>query len=60
MKAKPLIETNPYLKNPHKMRELIARSVKTSCGVEGIVVNNNVPKVVITTRREKKIYKKDK
>lgn len=36
MKTKPLIETNPYLKNSVTRKKLIARSVRTSCGVEGI------------------------
>lgn len=33
---KPLIETNPYLKDPVQREKLITRSVRTSCGVEGI------------------------
>lgn len=36
MKIKPLIETNPYLKDPLLREKLIARSVRTSGGVEGI------------------------
>lgn len=60
MKTKALVETNPYLKDPHTMRELVAQSVKTSCGVEGIRVNPNAQQLVITTRREKRIYKTDK
>lgn len=60
MKTKPLVETNPYLKDSVTMRDLIAHSVKTSCGVEGIKINPNAQQLVITTRREKRIYKTDK
>lgn len=60
MKTKPLIETNPYLKDPASMQKLVSRSVKTSCGVEGIKINPNAPRLAITTRREKRIYKTDK
>lgn len=58
MKKKSLIETNPYLKNPTKRKMLITRSVRTSCGVEGIKLKGNhiiLPK--ITHRKDKKIYK---
>lgn len=46
MKKKSLIDTNPHLKDPDKRKELIERSVRTSCGVEGIKVdfsNNRNP-----------------
>lgn len=56
MNTKPLIETNPYLREPAAMRRLVARSVRTSCGVEGIRLNSNAPHIVITSRREKRIY----
>ena len=36
MKKKPLIETNPYLKDPLLREELILRSVISSSAVEGI------------------------
>lgn len=46
---KPLIETNPYLKDP-KMRDFyISRSVRSSCGVEGIK-DPNKGKVKRTTK----------
>ncbi len=36
MKKKPLIKTNPYLKDPLLREELILRSVISSSAVEGI------------------------
>jgi hypothetical protein len=36
MKKKPLIETNPYLKNPEKLEEMIARAVLSSTAIEGV------------------------
>lgn len=35
-KKRPLIETNPYLRDPEQRDRLIARSVLTSSAVEGI------------------------
>ena len=40
-KQKPLIDTNPYLKDPAQRKRLIRRSVRTSSAVEGI--KNNSP-----------------
>lgn len=56
MKTKTLIETNPYLKNAKLRDRLISRSVRSSCGVEGIKAASHVP-IKITNRRDKKIYK---
>ncbi len=39
MKTKSLIETNPYLKEAATREKLMARSVATSCGVEGVKVD---------------------
>lgn len=39
MKTKSLLETNPYLKDPEIREKLITRSVITSCGVEGVIVD---------------------
>lgn len=39
MKTKPLIETNPYLKDAATREALITRSVETSCGVEGVKID---------------------
>lgn len=36
MRKDSLIKTNPYLKNPVKRNEGIARSVETSSAIEGI------------------------
>ena len=58
MKTKSLIDTNPYLRDASMRRGLVARSVRTSCGVEGICakkggeISFNIP-----TRKDKKIYK---
>jgi len=57
MKTKPLIETNPYLKNAVMRKKLISRSVRTSCGVEGIKPHTHVTPFVIPRRKDKKIHK---
>lgn len=57
MKTKPLIETNPYLKDPATRERLISRSVRTSCGVEGIKAPTTVVHFDIPQREGKKIYK---
>lgn len=57
MKTKPLIETNPYLKDPVMRKKLISRSVRTSCGVEGIKPSEKVFHFEIPRRKDKKIYK---
>jgi hypothetical protein len=36
---KPLIETNPYLRDPKQRSKLIRRSVLTSSAVDGIYVD---------------------
>lgn len=58
MTIKSLIETNPYLKDPSKREALVARSVKTSGGVEGIKVvgRSKSSHIVIPRRQDKKIY----
>lgn len=58
--TKPLIETNPYLKNPATRDKLISRSVRTSCGVEGIKASKGGVTREITSRKEKKIYQTTK
>jgi hypothetical protein len=58
MKTKPLIETNPYMKDPVLREKFISRSVRTSCGVEGIKAPpDNVMQFKIPRRKDKKIYK---
>jgi hypothetical protein len=39
MDKKTLRQTNPYLQNITIRKALIARSVETSCGVEGIKIS---------------------
>lgn len=36
MRKKPLIETNPYLKDPKKREAMIKRSVLSSTAIEGV------------------------
>lgn len=61
MKTKSLIETNPYLKDATRRKELVARSVRTSCGVEGITPKaTDTRSFLITHRCSKKIYKSAK
>jgi hypothetical protein len=58
MNTKPLIETNPYLQDEKTCLELVARSVRTSCGVEGIKEKpGKILRFEITHRKDKKIYK---
>lgn len=57
MKIKSLIETNPYLQDAAMREKLVARSVRTSCGVEGINLKQDTKLPEINHRKEKKIYK---
>jgi len=57
MTTKPLIETNPYLRDKAMRERLISRSVRSSCGVEGIKASELVGHIEITQRKDKKIYK---
>lgn len=57
MKAQSLVNTNPYLKDADNRQRLVARSVRTSCGVEGIRKKAGKPQVFnIPSRGEKRIY----
>lgn len=38
---KSLLETNPYLINPKKREEAMARNIETSSAIEGIMVKRN-------------------
>lgn len=59
MKAKSLIQTNPYLKDRKIREKLIERSVISSSGVEGIKVDfKKKSNIQILNRRDKKIYNK--
>ena len=42
MANKPLIKTNPYLKDPAKRRTLFIATVSTSTAIEGVHVDLNV------------------
>lgn len=57
MRPMPLSKTNPYLKTPAMRKMMVARSVKTSGGVEGIMVTvaSKASKIKIP-RRKKRIY----
>jgi hypothetical protein len=61
MEKMPLSKTNPYLQNPITRKKLIARSVETSCGVEGINITLTQAKIKaaqfnIPRRGNKRIY----
>jgi hypothetical protein len=62
MKARPLSQTNPHLKDPAKMLQLVARSVRTSGAVEGIktVGASKAADIEIPRRKERKIYQTPK
>jgi hypothetical protein len=61
MKKKSLIETNPYLKDPEMRKQLVKRSVRTSCAVEGIAATPDDTKTIkITRRTAKRIHKTKK
>ena len=57
MKTKTLRETNPYLQDEAMRKKLVSRSVRTSCGVEGIKLSGRVGRIEITHRKNKRIYK---
>lgn len=62
MNTKALIYTNPYLKDPATRRKLVARSVQTSGGVEGIkiITSSKEASFEIPRRKDKKIYRSSK
>lgn len=62
MKARPLSKTNPYLKDPAKRLQLVARSVETSGAVEGIKAArySKATNIQIPRRKDKKIYQTPK
>ncbi len=58
MKTKSLIETNPYLKDPAMRKMLIARSIDSSCAVEGIKISKvDTTHINIPNRIQKDISK---
>lgn len=56
---KTLSETNPYLQDKEQAKILNARSARTSCGVEGIVISTH-PNFTIDTSRSDAIFAKMK
>lgn len=38
--GKKLINTNPYLKNPHQVTEICLRNTSASCHIEGVYCKN--------------------
>ena len=56
MKNTSLAKTNQYLKDSQKRKRLVDRSVKTSCGVEGIKINLATVLEIAIPRRPKRIY----
>lgn len=61
MEKKTLSKTNPYLQDSVTRKKLIARSVETSCGVEGITITLAQAKIKaaqfnIPRRGNKRIY----
>ncbi len=57
---KPLIETNPYLKNKDYREASNKRSVHSSYGVEGIVVTSEPDNILVDHSRSKKALEKIK
>ncbi len=55
---KTLLNTNPYLNNTEVRKYFVNRSVRTSCGVEGIYAKIEKSYIInIPSRGPKKIYK---
>lgn len=59
---KPLIKTNPYLKNKEHREIANVRSARTSCGVEGIKVRSvsNGVQIKIDSSKTKEVFNKMK
>lgn len=55
---KPLIETNPYLRNKEHREASNRLSTRSSCGVEGIVVSSSSEDFLIGSSRTKKALEK--
>ncbi|RUQ81511.1 hypothetical protein [Legionella septentrionalis] len=54
---KPLIETNPYLKNKEQREASNNRSTRSSCGVEGIVMSPSFSISIDSSRAKKGLEK---
>ena len=57
---KTLLETNPYLQDKEKAKHLNARSVRSSCGVESIVIKTTSLQVKIEKAKSCLVYSKMK
>ncbi len=58
MRKKPLIETNPYLKDAAMREKLVTRSVVTSCGVEGVKIDfRKMSHIEIKQKRNEKVQR---
>lgn len=57
-KQKPLIETNPYLKNPKKYRKALILSVASSTAIETGASVESIRKALSGQSTEKPIKKK--
>lgn len=57
---KTLLETNPYLQDKENAKHLNARSARSSCGVEGIVIKTTPLNVKIEGSKSHLVYSKIK
>lgn len=56
-----LIKTNPYLINSKRREASISRSVRSSCGVEGIIAKPSLtPRIKIDSSRSRDLFNKIK
>ena len=51
MKQKPLIETNPYLRDPEKLRKALITSVASSTAIETGASVDSIARMLEETRR---------
>jgi hypothetical protein len=49
---KSLLETNPYLKNPTRRTEALARNIESSSAIEGIRVKRDTGKGLFVSQSE--------
>lgn len=59
-RKKPLSETNPHIRDPVERKRLITKSVRSSCGVEGIKANTTgIQPIEIKHRTVKRIHSQE-
>jgi hypothetical protein len=51
MKQKPLIETNPYLRDPEKLRKLLVTNVSSSTAIETGVSVESIARMLEETKK---------